>query len=131
MVTPTPVQRNCVPAALLGANVVSSAPTGSGKTAAFALPILDRLARDPYGVFAVVLTPTRELAIQISEQFVALGSPVRVRCEVVIGGVSILTQSVALQSSPHIVVATPGRLAAHVAQGTVCPSARKVSDSDN
>ena len=70
MVKPTPVQRHCVPAALRGENVVSSAPTGSGKTAAFALPILDKLARDPYGVFAVVLTPTRELAIQISEQCV-------------------------------------------------------------
>ena len=60
-------------------------------------------------------------------RFVALGSPARVRCDVVIGGVSMLAQSVALQSSPHIIVATPGRLAAHVAQGTVGASWRHVA----
>ena len=112
--SPTLVQENCIPPVLQGRNVLASAPTGSGKTAAFALPILETLARDPYGIYAVVLTPTRELAIQISEQFVAFGTSQRVRCEVVIGGLSILEQQLALAALPHVVVATPGRLAEHI-----------------
>ena len=63
---PTQVQRLCVPAALEGRDVMGLAETGSGKTAAFALPILQKLSEDPYGIFALVLTPTRELAIQVS-----------------------------------------------------------------
>jgi ATP-dependent RNA helicase DDX49/DBP8 len=91
--------------------VVGSAPTGSGKTAAFALPILQKLAPDPYGIFAVVLTPTRELAMQIADQFNALGSPINVRCTVIIGGMNMLQQSMELAKMPHVVVGTPGRLA--------------------
>ena len=112
---PTPVQIACIPPVLNGAKLLSaSAPTGSGKTAAFALPILDKLARDPYGVFALVLTPTRELALQIGEQFSTLGAPVGVRCEIIIGGLPIVQQQLALAKQPHIVVATPGRFAAHI-----------------
>jgi ATP-dependent helicase YprA (DUF1998 family) len=74
---PTDVQWNCIPVILKGRNVLASAQTGSGKTAAFALPILQLLSQDPYGVFALVLTPTRELAFQIRDQFVALGMQVR------------------------------------------------------
>ena len=85
--------------------------TGSGKTAAFALPILEKLAEDPYGVFAVVLTPTRELALQISEQFKLFGKGVNVRVELITGGMDSTTQSVNLTQLPHIIVATPGRLA--------------------
>lgn len=113
---PTPVQANLIPVLLANKArfVVASAPTGSGKTAAFALPILDRLARDPVGVFAIVLTPTRELAVQISEQFQALGAAVRARCAVVVGGLSMTSQQLALEQRPHVVVATPGRLSAHI-----------------
>ncbi len=71
---PVQVQQGCIPAVLEGKDVIGLAQTGSGKTAAFALPILQRLAQDPYGVFALTLTPTRELAIQIAEQFRALGA---------------------------------------------------------
>lgn len=74
MQRPTQVQAGCIPAILAGRDVLGTAHTGSGKTAAFALPILQRLARDPYGVFALVLTPTRELAMQLADQFRALGA---------------------------------------------------------
>ncbi len=112
---PTPIQLNCIPATLQGYPVViGCSPTGTGKTAAFALPILEQLSKEVYGVFAVVLTPTRELAIQIDEQFVAFGAPINVKCEVVIGGLSDIKQSQSLRRLPHIVVATPGRLAQHL-----------------
>ncbi|KAH9260149.1 hypothetical protein BASA81_001924 [Batrachochytrium salamandrivorans] len=113
---PTPVQVACVPAILHQHPILltASAPTGSGKTAAFALPILHRFAQDPYGVFALVLTPTRELAQQIYEQFLTLGHDVHLRCELVIGGVNQVAQQLALQRNPHIVVATPGRMASHL-----------------
>jgi ATP-dependent RNA helicase DDX49/DBP8 len=65
---PTKIQRHCIPLILAGRNVIGAAETGSGKTAAFALPILQALSADPYGIFALILTPTRELAIQVSVQ---------------------------------------------------------------
>ena len=115
ILTPTPIQAACIPETLKeNTNVLGHAQTGSGKTAAFALPILEKLSADPYGIYAVVLTPTRELAFQISDQFNAFGSAIRVRCETVVGGVDMLQQAIALKSRPHVVVATPGRLAAHL-----------------
>ncbi|KAF2317688.1 hypothetical protein GH714_039576 [Hevea brasiliensis] len=85
MKRPTPVQAHCIPKILAGRDVLGLAQTGSGKTAAFALPILHRLAEDPYGIFALVVTPTRELAYQLAEQFRALGSCLHLRCAVVVG----------------------------------------------
>jgi ATP-dependent RNA helicase DDX49/DBP8 len=76
---PTPVQRECIPRILAGDNVLAVAPTGSGKTAAFTLPILHRLAEELFGVYALVLSPTRELATQLAEQFRALGAPINLR----------------------------------------------------
>ncbi|KAJ2809056.1 putative RNA helicase [Coemansia guatemalensis] len=108
---PTEIQRACIGAVLGGRDVIGGAKTGSGKTAAFALPILQKLSEDPFGVFAVVLTPTRELAFQIAEQFEVLGKGVGVKVTVAIGGVDMVTQAVSLGRRPHIVVATPGRLA--------------------
>ncbi|KAJ1722521.1 putative RNA helicase [Coemansia erecta] len=112
---PTEIQRACIPAILGGRDVIGGAKTGSGKTAAFALPILQQLSEDPYGVFAVVLTPTRELAFQIAEQFSVLGRGVNVRVTVAIGGVDMMAQARELIRRPHIIVATPGRLADHIA----------------
>ncbi|KDO35752.1 hypothetical protein SPRG_00506 [Saprolegnia parasitica CBS 223.65] len=111
---PTPVQVNCIPEILAGRDVLGCAQTGSGKTAAFALPILHTLGKEMYGPFALVLTPTRELAFQIGEQFQALGSGISLRSCVVVGGVDMMTQALALQERPHVIVATPGRLHDHM-----------------
>ncbi|KAI5836920.1 P-loop containing nucleoside triphosphate hydrolase protein [Morchella snyderi] len=111
---PTPIQALSIPAALSGKDLIALAETGSGKTAAFALPILQSLWNNPIGLFACVLAPTRELAYQISDQFEALGGGIGVRCAVIVGGMDMMTQSVALGKKPHIVVATPGRLLDHL-----------------
>ncbi|KAM7269173.1 hypothetical protein ACFE04_024670 [Oxalis oulophora] len=110
MKRPTAVQSHCIPKILEGSDVLGLAQTGSGKTAAFALPILNKLAQDPYGVFALVITPTRELAYQLAEQFKALGSCLNVRCAVIVGGMDKLSQARVLAQRPHIVIATPGRV---------------------
>ena len=116
---PTPVQAGVIPIMLAGRDVVACAQTGSGKTAAFALPILQRLAVDPYGIFALVLTPSRELAVQITESFAALGAPAGIRIVTIVGGLDIVRQSTDLALSPHVVVATPGRLAHHLTLGAL------------
>ena len=111
---PFDIQRACIPAILAGRDVLGCAETGSGKTAAFALPILHHLSQDPYGVFAIVLTPTRELATQIAEQFSALGAAMGVRVALVIGGMNMMQQAATLAQRPHVVIATPGRLRHHL-----------------
>ncbi|KAM0749762.1 DEAD-domain-containing protein [Meredithblackwellia eburnea MCA 4105] len=108
--TPTSVQQACIPNILKGADCIGSAQTGSGKTVAFAIPILQALAKDPYGFFALVLTPTRELAFQISEQFRVLGASMNLHSMVVVGGMDMMHQSIELKKRPHIIIATPGRL---------------------
>lgn len=110
MNVPTDVQASCIPRILEGRDIIGIAHTGSGKTAAFALPILQRLAQDPYGVYALVLTPTRELAFQLTDHFKALGAGMSLRTLTVIGGVDMQSQSQSLNRRPHVVIATPGRL---------------------
>jgi ATP-dependent RNA helicase DDX47/RRP3 len=112
---PTDIQAQCLPHALAGRDIIGIASTGSGKTAAFALPILQKLWDEPQGLFACVLAPTRELAFQISSQFEALGADMGVRCAVIIGGEeSRVSQAIALAKRPHVIVATPGRLNDHL-----------------
>lgn len=112
--TPTEIQVEALPHALAGRDLIGVASTGSGKTAAFALPILQKLWEEPKGLFACVLAPTRELAVQIAQQFESLGSAMGVRCATIIGGTPIVEQQVALAKRPHVVVATPGRLHDHL-----------------
>ena len=112
--TPTEIQVQALPPAFAGKDIIGVAETGSGKTAAFALPILQKLWEEPKGLFACIMAPTRELAFQISEQFEALGSDIGARCVVLIGGVDPIAQAVALAKKPHIIVATPGRLQYHL-----------------
>ncbi|CAJ0758240.1 15709_t:CDS:10 [Entrophospora sp. SA101] len=112
--TPTAIQTEAIPWALQGRDIIGLAQTGSGKTAAFALPILQALWEAPQGLFACVLAPTRELAYQISETFESLGSVIGVRCVVIIGGMDMMTQAIALSKKPHIIIATPGRLQDHL-----------------
>ena len=119
---PTPIQQAALPPALAGRDVLACAMTGSGKTAAFALPVLQRLAETSGrshggGTRALVLTPTRELAAQVEEHFSALGRHTRVRSTTVFGGVSPRPQEKALRSGVDVVVATPGRLLDHLRSG--------------
>ncbi|KAF2092196.1 ATP-dependent RNA helicase-like protein dbp8 [Saccharata proteae CBS 121410] len=111
---PTGIQKGCIPEILKGRDCIGGSRTGSGKTAAFAVPILQKWAEDPVGIFAVILTPTRELALQIYEQLNAIGGPQSLKTVLVTGGADMRAQAIALSSRPHIVVATPGRLADHV-----------------
>lgn len=111
---PTEIQAACIPPLLAGRDCIGNAKTGSGKTIAFAIPILQKLSEDPYGIFALVLTPTRELAFQISEQFAVLGAAIGVRTSVIVGGMDMMTQALELGGHPHVVVATPGRIVDHL-----------------
>jgi ATP-dependent RNA helicase RhlE len=113
---PTPIQAQAIPPALEGRDVIGTAATGTGKTAAFLLPILERLA-GKIGTRALVLAPTRELALQIGEELERFGHGRRVRGAVIIGGVGMGGQAQALRERREIVIATPGRLVDHLAQG--------------
>ena len=116
--TPTPIQAQAIPHGLAGRDVLGIAQTGTGKTAAFALPILTRLAATPRGPGAapraLVLAPTRELASQIAETFRTLGRDMGTRVALVFGGVPKARQSRAMQAGVDVVVATPGRLIDHM-----------------
>jgi len=123
---PTEIQQHCIPQILAGNDCVGCAKTGSGKTASFAIPIIQKLSEDPYGIFALVLTPTRELAFQIGEQFRALGSSMNLKYSVVVGGMDMVAQGRELSEKPHIVIATPGRLAGHFNEGGSSISMKKI-----
>ncbi|KAL7912547.1 P-loop containing nucleoside triphosphate hydrolase protein [Trichoderma velutinum] len=112
--TPTSIQAKSIPIALQGRDVIGLAETGSGKTAAFALPILQALLEKPQPLFGLVLAPTRELAAQIGQSFEALGALISLRCAVIVGGLDMVPQAIALGKKPHIIVATPGRLVDHL-----------------
>jgi ATP-dependent RNA helicase RhlE len=114
---PTPIQAQAIPPALAGRDVIGTAATGTGKTAAFLLPIIERLAGKP-GTRALVLAPTRELAIQIGEELERFGKARHVRGAVVIGGVGMGQQAQAFRDGREVIVATPGRLVDHLQGGT-------------
>ncbi|MFN8643174.1 MAG: DEAD/DEAH box helicase [Candidatus Binatia bacterium] len=116
---PTPIQADAIPPALAGRDLLACAMTGSGKTAAFLLPILQRLAGPSHvGCRALILSPTRELAMQIDEQALALGYYVGLSAVSVVGGVDMGPQERALRSGSDLVVATPGRLLDHMRFGS-------------
>lgn len=108
---PTEVQLHAIPPILARRHVMGCAGTGTGKTAAFVLPLLHVLAQDPIGVHTLVLAPTRELAFQIADQFSALGAGMTLHVAVLVGGLDALKNTLQLIRRPHVVVATPGRLA--------------------
>jgi ATP-dependent RNA helicase RhlE len=113
---PTPIQAQAIPPALTGADVIGTAATGTGKTAAFLLPILDRLAGKT-GTRALVLAPTRELAVQIGEELERFGRGRNLRGAVIIGGVGQAQQAEAFRQRKEIIIATPGRLVDHLQTG--------------
>jgi ATP-dependent RNA helicase RhlE len=116
----TPVQSRTIPEAVLGRDVVATAQTGTGKTAAFLLPILERTLDLPPGhIYALVLTPTRELALQAEGFLKKLGRYTKRRGAAVYGGVGMEPQVRALRGGAEIIVATPGRLLDHMARGYV------------
>ena len=119
-VTPTPIQMQAMPPVISGQDVMGLAQTGTGKTAAFVLPILDRLIKGQRGgIRALIIAPTRELAEQIHDAIVQLGSKTRLKSVTIYGGVSYEPQKQKLKAGVDIVVACPGRLLDHVTQGTI------------
>ena len=118
--TPTPIQAQAIPPVMAGRDVMGLAQTGTGKTAAFALPILHRLMEGKRGhVRALIIAPTRELAEQIHCAISSLGEQTRLRSLTIYGGVSINPQIQKLKRGAEIVVACPGRLLDHIRQGTI------------
>ena len=111
---PTPIQRDVIPVALEGKDVVGIAETGTGKTLAFGVPMIERLM--VHGGQGLILLPTRELALQVEEVLIKLGGKLGLRTAVLIGGASMHVQLQMLRRNPHVVVATPGRLADHMRQ---------------
>lgn len=122
--TPTPIQEQAIPPAITGRDILGCAQTGTGKTASFALPILNALGKHntraiPKHPFALVLSPTRELAIQIGDSFNQYGRHLKIRHAVIFGGVGQGKQVTALNRGAHILVATPGRLLDLMGQGHI------------
>jgi ATP-dependent RNA helicase RhlE len=114
---PTPIQAAIIPAALTGGDLVGLAETGSGKTAAFTIPIAERLSHDP-STRGLILSPTREIALQTQAFLEFFGGDFGLRTVCLIGGVRMGPQLQSLRRRPHIIVATPGRLIDHLEQGT-------------
>lgn len=117
-VDPTPIQLRTIPLILAGEDVIGSAQTGTGKTAAFALPILSKLGEPARRTRALILEPTRELAAQVETAFRDYARFTKLRVAVVFGGVAYGRQTQALKDGTDIIVATPGRLLDHLQQGT-------------
>ena len=116
---PTPIQQQAIPIALKGRDLIGLAQTGTGKTAAFTLPILHRLLGGPRRTRVLVLTPTRELCVQVEESFRRYGTHAPIDCIPVYGGVGYEPQERALRNGVDVVIATPGRLLDHLERGNV------------
>ena len=117
---PTPIQQGTIPHAVSGRDIVGTAQTGTGKTAAFLLPVLERLLEEPKGrTLALILTPTRELALQADSFLRKLAGHTHLRGAPVYGGVGMADQERALRGGAEIIVATPGRLLDHMSRGYV------------
>jgi len=117
---PTPIQKDTIPHAVSGRDIVGTAQTGTGKTAAFLLPVLERLLEEPKGrILALILTPTRELALQADGFLRKLAGHTHLRGAPVYGGVGMADQERALRGGAEIIIATPGRLLDHMSRGYV------------
>ncbi len=121
---PTPIQFQSIPVAVEGKDVIGIAQTGTGKTLAFGVPLMQRLRA--FGGNGLVILPTRELALQVDETFRKLGHALGFRTAVLIGGMSMGNQVRAIRERPHIVIATPGRLIDHLEQNLITLKAVKV-----
>jgi len=130
--TPTPVQAGLIPRALAGVDVLGQARTGTGKTASFVLPILERMMQPGRsgGPRALVLVPTRELAVQVKDEFEKLAHGTKIHCVAVYGGKPIKGQIDKLARHPAVVVGTPGRVIDHMSRGTLMLSALDIVTLD-
>jgi len=116
----TEVQAQAIPPALAGRDIMVSAKTGSGKTAAFLLPVLNRmLVQEAPGTRALILLPTRELALQTKKAFEALAGFTQIKCGLIIGGEAFKHQIATIRKNPEIFIATPGRLVEHIEKGSI------------
>ncbi|MFA5935275.1 MAG: DEAD/DEAH box helicase [Patescibacteria group bacterium] len=115
--TPTPIQYKSIPIAIQGKDVIGIAQTGTGKTLAFGIPLIQRLAQTKGR--GLIILPTRELAIQVDETIQLIGRSIGLRTAVLIGGTSMYPQKSALARKPHVIIATPGRLIDHMEQKTL------------
>jgi ATP-dependent RNA helicase RhlE len=115
--TPTPIQHQAIPVGLTGKDIIGIAQTGTGKTLAFSIPLIQRLASDKGK--GLIILPTRELALQVDETLQKVGGKFGLRTAVLIGGSAMRTQLNAISRNPHVIVATPGRLIDHMQQGTI------------
>ena len=115
----TPIQQMAIPLALHGKDVIGQAQTGTGKTAAFAIPIVQNIEVDSENIQAIVITPTRELCVQVAEELNRIGQFRQIRAIPIYGGQDIVRQIRGLKTHPHVIVATPGRLMDHMNRKTI------------
>src|SRR5262245_14906740 len=132
---PTPIQSHAIPVVLAGSDVLARAQTGTGKTAAFGLPMIDRLVASPAGAprripRGLVLVPTRELAVQVNRALATYAAPTPLRVMTIFGGVGMAPQTQALRRGVDLVVATPGRLIDHMQRRTIDLSAIEILTLD-
>ncbi len=113
---PTPIQQKSIPVALEGKDIIGVAQTGTGKTLAFGIPMIQRLAQ--VRGRGLVILPTRELAVQVDETFQKIGRPIGLRTAILIGGASMEMQMRALRKNPHVIIGTPGRILDHLQKKT-------------
>ena len=116
---PTPIQEKAIPVALAGRDMIGQAQTGTGKTAAFGIPLVSRISPQEDRIVALVMAPTRELAIQVAEELGKLGRPKGIRTLAIYGGQSIELQIRSLRRRPQIIIGTPGRLLDHINRKTI------------
>ena len=115
----TPIQELTIPAALEGKDLIGQAQTGTGKTAAFGIPMIERVSLDDEFIQGIVITPTRELAMQVAEEINRIGQFKKVHALPIYGGQDINRQIRALKKRPQIIVGTPGRLMDHMRRRTI------------
>jgi ATP-dependent RNA helicase DeaD len=115
----TPIQQQAIPVALQGKDLIGQAQTGTGKTAAFGIPMVERFDLEQEHIQGIVVTPTRELAIQVAEELYKIGQFKGIRALPIYGGQNIDRQIKALKKRPHIIVGTPGRLLDHIRRRTI------------
>ena len=116
---PTIVQKHIIPQILKDKSVIAVSKTGTGKTASFCLPILSELSKDPYGLYSIILEPTRELVLQVEEKLKLFSTGFNLRMCSIIGGEDYTSQLKELDKIPHIIIATPGRLVAFLENGSI------------